>query len=102
MPLVWSAAVSMLLLLLSPLNTSAFLIKIPSHSEQCFMESATKVCSIPDSWIRAAEWHHHAQCTNESLFAALQGDKIAGNVRVISGGSLDIDVKVNEKSSRGN
>lgn len=59
-----------LLLVLGPRVSSGFLIRLPSHSEQCFLERANR------------------------------GDKIAGNVRVVSGGSLDVDVKILDPSNR--
>lgn len=49
---------------------AALLARVSSHSEQCFFEMATK------------------------------GDKIVGNLRVVQGGSLDIDLRILDPSGK--
>lgn len=55
-----------LLLLLAPASVAAFVIRLPSHSDQCFIETA------------------------------IRGDKIVGSMRVVAGGSLDIDLRITD------
>jgi len=67
--LAWSGlALLAALLLLVPSSSEAFIIRLPSHSEKCFIETVNK------------------------------GDKVVGNMRVIAGGSLDIDLKITDPS----